>query len=79
MGLSILRGHDSGCQVGEHVDGPYRNLFVNRVMFRAGTDDPKREYEYAVEAVNQLAAENGWHVISMKNDWERIFDFKKKK
>ena len=66
MGLSILRWHDSGCQVGEHGDGQYRNLFVNRVMFRAGTDDPKREYEYAVDKVNHLAAENGWQVISMK-------------
>jgi len=38
-------------------------------------DDPEREYEYAVEKVNHLAAENNWHVISMKKDWERVFDF----
>jgi hypothetical protein len=38
-------------------------------------DDGEREYEYAVEAVNHLAAENRWHVISMKKDWERVFDF----
>ena len=38
-------------------------------------DDSDREYEYAVEKVNHLAAENGWHVVSMKNDWERVFDF----
>ncbi|MGB5620295.1 MAG: HAD family hydrolase [Desulfobacterales bacterium] len=38
-------------------------------------DDPNREYEYAVEMVNHLAAENGWQVISIKNDWERVFDF----
>jgi phosphoserine phosphatase len=38
-------------------------------------DDPVREYEYAVEKVNHLAAENNWHVISMKKDWERVFDF----
>ena len=38
-------------------------------------DDPEREYEYAVEKVNHLAAENSWHVISMKKDWERVFDF----
>ena len=42
-------------------------------------DDPEREYEYAVEKVNHLAAENDWHVISMKNDWERIFGFSKSK
>ena len=38
-------------------------------------DDAEREYEYAVEKVNHLAAENNWHVISMKKDWERVFDF----
>jgi len=37
-------------------------------------DDPDREYEYAVEKVNHLAAENGWQVISIKKDWERVFD-----
>jgi phosphoserine phosphatase len=41
-------------------------------------DDPEREYEYAVEKVNHLAAENSWYVISMKKDWERIFNFYKK-
>ena len=41
-------------------------------------DDGEREYEYAVEKVNHLAAENNWHVISMKNDWECVFDFDEK-
>ena len=40
-------------------------------------DDPDREYEYAVEKVNHLAAENGWQVISIKNDWQRVFAFSK--
>ena len=40
-------------------------------------DDPEREYEYAVEKVNHLAAENGWHVISIKKDWESVFNFSK--
>ena len=40
-------------------------------------DDPDREYEYAVEAVNHLAAENGWQVISIKKDWQRVFAFSK--
>jgi len=40
-------------------------------------DDPEREYEYAVGKVNHLAAENNWHVISMKKDWECVFGFKK--
>ena len=40
-------------------------------------DDPEREYEYAVEKVNHLAAENGWQVISIKKDWQRDFAFSK--
>jgi hypothetical protein len=40
-------------------------------------DDPERAYEYAVDKVNHLAAENGWQVISMKTDWQRVFDFSK--
>jgi phosphoserine phosphatase len=40
-------------------------------------DDPDREYEYAVEKVNHLAAENGWQVISIKKDWQRVFAFSK--
>ena len=38
-------------------------------------DDPEREYEYAVAEVNHLATENNWHVISMKKDWGRVFEF----
>jgi hypothetical protein len=41
-------------------------------------DDSEREYEYDVEKVDHLAAENRWHVISMKNDWKQVFDFNKK-
>jgi hypothetical protein len=40
-------------------------------------DDPERAYEYAVDKVNHLAAENGWQVISMKTDWQRVYDFSK--
>jgi phosphoserine phosphatase len=40
-------------------------------------DDPEREYQYGVENVNHLAAVNSWQVISMKKDWERVFDFSK--
>ena len=40
-------------------------------------DDAEREYEYAVDTANHLAAENGWQVISMKTDWGRVFDFSK--
>ncbi len=48
-------------------------------------DDAEREYAYGPETrvgtfSNALMAEakqNGWVVISMKNDWKRIFAFDK--
>jgi hypothetical protein len=46
-------------------------------MVWAGTVDPKREYEFAVEGVNHLTAENSWQLISIKKDWQRVFDFSK--
>ena len=37
-------------------------------------DDPVREYEYDFgEKVSRAAEEQGWHVISMKNDFKIIF------
>ena len=38
-------------------------------------DDAEREYEYDIgsEKTLQMAPERGWHVISMKNDWKKIF------
>ena len=53
-------------------------------------DDAKREYAYGpaqclpdtkvgifTEALNDQAKKDGWIVISMKNDWKRIFAFEK--
>ena len=53
-------------------------------------DDAKREYAYGpaqglpdtkvgifTEALNDEAKKDGWTVISMKNDWKRIFAFEK--
>jgi len=53
-------------------------------------DDPVREYAYGPanglpdssvgtfsDALMDEAKKNGWVVISMKNDWKRIFDFEK--
>ena len=47
-------------------------------------DDPEREYAYGPdskigrfsEALMQEANAQGWHVVSMKNDWKEIFSFK---
>lgn len=38
-------------------------------------DDPDREFDYNDGAEDALsrAADRGWTVISMKNDWNRIF------
>jgi len=38
-------------------------------------DDPTREYAYAEKDNVSLnaAKKNGWQIVSMKNDWRRIF------
>jgi hypothetical protein len=54
-------------------------------------DDAKREYAYGpaqglpdtkvgtfTQALYDEAKKQGWTVISMKNDWNRIFAFEKK-
>ena len=39
-------------------------------------DDAEREYAYdgGTEKALQLAAKEGWVVVSMKNDWKTVFD-----
>jgi len=54
-----------------------------RLMVLVHHDDAEREYAYGPKAKvgnfpDTLMAEakkNGWIVISMKNDWKRIFSF----
>ena len=38
-------------------------------------DDPEREYEYDIgsEKTLQMAPERGWTVVSMKDDWKKVF------
>jgi hypothetical protein len=40
-------------------------------------DDAEREYAYdqGAEKALQVASKAGWTVVSMKNDWKRIFAF----
>jgi hypothetical protein len=47
---------------------PSLSLLVNH-------DDAEREYEYDIgaEKTLQMAPERGWTVVSMKNDWKKIF------
>jgi hypothetical protein len=48
---------------------PALRLLVNH-------DDAEREFDYTggAETALQRAAEDGWTVISVKNDWARVFD-----
>ena len=54
-----------------------------RLMMLVHHDDDKREYAYGPkskigtfpDALMTQAKKNGWPVISMKNDWKRIFAF----
>ena len=56
------------------ADGPSLALLVDH-------DDGDREYEYRSEAgsfeteesITEVAARRGWTVVSMRDDWSRIF------
>jgi hypothetical protein len=61
---------------------------VTAAMMLVMHDDAKREYAYGpahglpdtkvgtfTQALYDEAKNNGWSVISMKNDWKRIFTF----
>jgi phosphoglycolate phosphatase-like HAD superfamily hydrolase len=56
-----------------------------RLMVLVHHDDAQREYSYGLDskvgtfsdALMAEAKKNGWVVISMKNDWKRIFAFEK--
>jgi len=61
-------------------DNPEKTL-----MMLVYHDDPVREYEYGnqssvgtfSDALMKKANQNGWHVISMKKDWKKIFAFER--
>ena len=59
-----------------------------RLMMLVHHDDGRREYAYGPagglpdtkvgtfpQALMDQAKKSGWHVISMKNDWKRLFPF----
>ena len=48
---------------------PALRLLVNH-------DDPEREFDYqgGAETALQRAADGAWTVISVKDDWSRVFD-----
>ncbi|MBK8553687.1 MAG: haloacid dehalogenase-like hydrolase [Ignavibacteria bacterium] len=47
------------------------------IQLMVNHDDAVREYEYSEKdnASLNAAAKNGWNVVSMKNDWKKIFEF----
>jgi hypothetical protein len=51
-----------------HDDKPFLRLLVLH-------DDPDREFAYTAGAEHALerAEEHGWTVVSMKNDWTKVF------
>jgi hypothetical protein len=69
-----LRTRHQGSKFSKELPGG-TSCVARKLQMIVNHDDGEREYEYAVETVNHLAAENRWHVISMKKDWERVFDF----
>jgi phosphoserine phosphatase len=52
----------------ESNDGPFLNLLLRH-------DDVEREYSYdtGAEKIQQKARERGWTIISMKNDFNKVF------
>jgi hypothetical protein len=55
-----------------HTGGPSRAGLRLLVLH----DDPEREFDYtaAAEQSLQRAADDGWTVVSIKNDWARVFE-----
>ena len=47
------------------------------IQLMVNHDDPVREFEYGEKGNESLdaSAKNGWNVVSMKNDWKKIFEF----
>ncbi len=54
------------------------NMLPN-IQLMVNHDDSVREFEYGEKGNESLDASalNGWNVVSMKNDWKKIFEFDK--
>jgi phosphoserine phosphatase len=85
-GINLIIGHRPLAAFG-NSDGDVEMLEYTgagdgaRLMMIVHHDDAEREYAYDVDtevgrlsqATMDLAADKGWHLISMKNDWATIF------
>lgn len=52
----------------------YSKLADHSLQLVVNHDDPEREYEYSVDKMKKLCAENDWIEISMKHDFKQVFD-----
>ena len=73
MAAGNANGDVEMLEFAQATDRPFLNLLVRH-------DDAEREYAYdqGAERALQLAAERGWQVVSMKNDWQTIFPFEER-
>ncbi|NDV20215.1 haloacid dehalogenase-like hydrolase [Pseudodesulfovibrio sp. JC047] len=51
----------------------YSKTAARSIQLIVNHDDPDREYQYKDEAMRAMCEENGWHEISMKQDFKVIF------
>ena len=52
----------------------YSKMSGHSLQLIVNHDDSGREYEYSVEKMKKLCAENDWIEISMKNDFKTVFE-----
>jgi hypothetical protein len=52
----------------------YSKMSGHSLQLIVNHDDAGREYEYSVDKMKKLCAENGWIEISMKNDFKTVFE-----
>jgi len=71
VGGNVRTGGDIGQLTYSHTNElPNFQLLINH-------DDNVREFAYSEDdnASLNAARDQGWHVVSMKNDWTRVFPF----
>lgn len=51
----------------------YSKTAAQSLQLIVNHDDPDREYQYKDEAMRAMCQENGWHEISMKQDFKVVF------
>ena len=52
----------------------YSRTAAHSLQLIVNHDDPDREYEYSVDKMKKLCAENDWIEVSMKDDFRTVFE-----